>query len=54
MGGVNPFDEAGIVEGLGHSSAEINAAVFQALQAAGAERGHPSWPWVTAKVGSMQ
>ncbi|MCO4254299.1 hypothetical protein NG696_03400 [Pseudarthrobacter sp. HLT1-5] len=39
MGGVNPFDEAGIVEGLGHSSAEINAAVFQALQAARAEKG---------------
>ncbi|WP_426938993.1 hypothetical protein [Pseudarthrobacter sp. S3] len=41
IGGVNPFDEAGIVEGLGHSSAEINAAVLRALQDAGAERGAP-------------
>jgi hypothetical protein len=41
MGGVNPFDEAGIVEGLGHNSAEINAAVLRALHDAGAERGSP-------------
>ncbi|QHK21038.1 hypothetical protein GU243_16460 [Pseudarthrobacter psychrotolerans] len=41
MGGVNPFDEAGIVEGLGHNSAEINAAVLRALQDAGAEKGAP-------------
>jgi hypothetical protein len=41
MGGGNPFDEAGIFEGLGHSSAEINVAVRQALQDAGAEKGAP-------------
>ncbi len=41
IGGVNPFDEAGIVEGLGHNSAEINAGVLRALQDAGAERGAP-------------
>lgn len=40
-GGSNPFDEAGIAEGLGHRSKEINAAVLQALQAAGAETGAP-------------
>lgn len=41
IGGVNPFDEAGIVEGVGHSSGEINAAVLKALQVAGAEKGAP-------------
>jgi len=41
IGGVNPFDEAGIVEGVGHGSAELNAAVLQALQDAGAEKGAP-------------
>ncbi|MDR7160460.1 hypothetical protein [Arthrobacter sp. BE255] len=41
MGGDNPFDEAGIAEGLGHDSAEINKAVLRALQEAGAERGAP-------------
>jgi hypothetical protein len=41
MGGANPFDEAGIAEGLGHGSAEVNAAVLEALRAAGAERGAP-------------
>lgn len=41
IGGVNPFDEAGIAEGLGHSSEEINAAVLQALQDVGAEKGAP-------------
>ncbi len=41
MGGNNPFDEAGIAEGLGHRSAEVNAAVLEALQAAGAENGAP-------------
>jgi hypothetical protein len=40
-GGVNPFDEAGIAEGLGQNSAEINAAVLRALQDVGAERGAP-------------
>lgn len=41
LGGANPFDEAGIAEGLGHRSAEVNAAVMAALRAAGAERGAP-------------
>ncbi|MGM9471937.1 hypothetical protein ACS5PJ_08015 [Pseudarthrobacter sp. YS3] len=41
MGGSNPFDEAGVGEGLGHRSKEINAAVLQALRAAGAETGAP-------------
>ena len=41
MGGANPFDEAGITEGLGHRSAEVNAAVLEALRAAGAEKGAP-------------
>lgn len=41
MGGDNPFDEAGIAEGLGYGSAEVNAAVVRALQAAGAEQGAP-------------
>ncbi|MET4592031.1 hypothetical protein [Arthrobacter sp. 754] len=41
MGGSNPFDEAGISEGLNHRSKEINAAVVQALRAAGAETGAP-------------
>ena len=39
MGGQNPFDEAGIAEGLGYGSAEVNTAVLKALQAAGAEQG---------------
>lgn len=39
MGGANPFDEAGVVEGLGHDSAEVSAAVLQALREAGAEKG---------------
>ena len=39
LGGDNPFDVAGIGEGLGYGSAEVNAAVLKALQAAGAERG---------------
>jgi hypothetical protein len=38
-GGVVPFDEAGIAEGLGYGSAEVNAAVLQALHAAGAGKG---------------
>ncbi len=38
-GGDNPFDEAGIVEGLGYGSVEVNAAVLNALRAAGAEQG---------------
>ncbi|WP_426988964.1 hypothetical protein [Pseudarthrobacter sp. Y6] len=41
LGGANPFDEAGIVEGLGHRSAEVNAAVLEALRATGAEKGSP-------------
>ncbi|UZX05095.1 hypothetical protein F8G81_22730 [Arthrobacter sp. CDRTa11] len=41
VGGTNPFDLAGIGEGLGYGSAEVNAAVLQALQAAGAEKGSP-------------
>jgi hypothetical protein len=40
-GGDNPFDEAGIAEGLGYGSAEVNAAVLGALRAAGAEKGAP-------------
>ncbi|BAS11604.1 conserved hypothetical protein [Arthrobacter sp. Hiyo4] len=39
MGGENPFDEAGIAEGLGYGSVEVNAAVLNALRAAGAEQG---------------
>jgi hypothetical protein len=38
-GGDNPFDEAGIAEGLGYGSVEVNAAVVNALRAAGAEQG---------------
>lgn len=41
VGGGNPFDVAGIDEGLGHDSAEVNVAVRAALQAAGAEKGAP-------------
>ncbi len=41
LGGANPFDEAGIVDGVGNGSAELNAAVLQALEDAGAERGAP-------------
>jgi hypothetical protein len=37
-GGDNPFDLAGIGEGLGYGSAEVNAAVLEALHAAGAEQ----------------
>lgn len=39
LGGDNPFDVAGIAEGLGYGSAEVNAAVLKALRAAGAEQG---------------
>jgi hypothetical protein len=39
LGGDNPFDVAGIGEGLGYGSAQVNAAVLKALQAAGAEEG---------------
>ena len=38
-GGDNPFDIAGIAEGLGYGSAEVNAAILAALRAAGAEQG---------------
>lgn len=41
VGGTNPFDEAGIVEGLGHGSAGVSAAVLEALHAVGAEKGSP-------------
>jgi hypothetical protein len=41
LGGTNPFDEAGIAEGLGYGSSEVNAAVLKALRAAGAEKGSP-------------
>ncbi|WP_285245651.1 hypothetical protein [Pseudarthrobacter sp. fls2-241-R2A-127] len=37
----NPFDEAGIAEGMLYDSEQINAAVLQALAAAGAEKGAP-------------
>ncbi|WP_285319031.1 hypothetical protein [Pseudarthrobacter sp. lyk4-40-TYG-27] len=40
-GGSNPFDEAGIAEGMLYDSEQINAAVLQALAAAGAEPGAP-------------
>ncbi|MET4146490.1 hypothetical protein [Arthrobacter sp. UYCo732] len=39
VGGTNPFDEAGIAEGLGNRSAEVKAAILDALQSAGAEKG---------------
>ncbi|HYH75880.1 MAG TPA: hypothetical protein VD841_00015, partial [Arthrobacter sp.] len=39
LGGDNPFDVAGIGEGLGYGSAEVNSAVLRALHAAGAEQG---------------
>ncbi|WP_242702127.1 hypothetical protein [Arthrobacter cavernae] len=39
IGGSNPLDEAGIVDGLGYDSAETNAAIREALRAAGAEAG---------------
>jgi hypothetical protein len=39
LGGDNPFDVAGIGEGLGYGSAEVNAAVLRAVHAAGAEQG---------------
>jgi hypothetical protein len=41
IGGSNPFDEAGIAEGLGYGSIEVNTAVREALRAAGAEKGAP-------------
>lgn len=37
--GTNPFDLAGIVDGLGSNSRQVNAAVLQALREAGAEPG---------------
>lgn len=37
--GTNPFDAGGIAEGLGYGSAEVTAAVREALRAAGAEAG---------------
>ncbi|TLM83968.1 hypothetical protein FDW83_08300 [Pseudarthrobacter sp. NamE2] len=37
----NPFDEAGIIEGLLYESADVNTAVLDALAAAGAEPGAP-------------
>lgn len=37
--GTNPFDLAGITDGLGNNSAAVNEAVLRALQAAGAEEG---------------
>lgn len=37
--GTNPFDAAGIAEGLGYDSAETTAAIRQALREAGAEAG---------------
>lgn len=37
--GTNPFDLGGIVDGMGNKSAQVNAAVLQALHAAGAEQG---------------
>lgn len=40
-GGDNPFDIAGIAEGLGYGSAEVSAGVLQSLQAAGAKEGSP-------------
>jgi len=38
-GGDNPFDEAGILEGMLYDSGEVNQAVLEALAAAGAEQG---------------
>ncbi|WLQ07936.1 hypothetical protein [Arthrobacter oryzae] len=38
-GGVNPLDEAGIVEALGYGSEQLNAAVASALRQAGASKG---------------
>ena len=38
-GGTNPFDLGGIVDGMGNNSVQVNAAVRQALRAAGAEPG---------------
>lgn len=37
--GTNPFDLSGIVDGMGSNSEQVNAAVLQALRAAGAEPG---------------
>ena len=39
--GTNPFDLGGIADGLGNESAEVNAAVLQALRETGAEPGAP-------------
>ncbi|WP_307079759.1 hypothetical protein [Arthrobacter pascens] len=39
LGGTNPFDEAGIAEGLAYGSSEVTTAVREALRAAGAEKG---------------
>lgn len=41
MGQDNPFDEAGIAEGMFYGSAEVDAAIVAALRAAGAEPGSP-------------
>jgi hypothetical protein len=41
IGGGNPFDVAGVAESVGHGSAEVNVAVREALQEAGAEKGSP-------------
>ncbi|GGH95284.1 hypothetical protein ACFFGR_03305 [Arthrobacter liuii] len=40
-GGPNPFDEAGIAEGMFYSSSEVNSAILEALEAAGAKQGAP-------------
>ncbi len=39
IGGDNPLDPAGIVDGLGYDSQEINQGIRKALQEAGAEAG---------------
>ncbi len=39
--GTNPFDTAGIAEGLGYGSAETSAAIRHALREAGAQTGDP-------------
>jgi hypothetical protein len=41
LGGSNPFDEAGIAEGLGYGSTEVNTAVREALKDVGAQKGAP-------------
>ena len=40
-GGPNPFDEAGIAEGMLYGSSEVNKAIMAALEAAGAKQGAP-------------